>query len=59
MASIAVFGLGYVGAVTAAALANDGHTVIGVDPNPTKVRIVADGASPVIEPGLSELIAQG
>ncbi|HWL90768.1 MAG TPA: nucleotide sugar dehydrogenase [Actinomycetota bacterium] len=56
---VSVFGLGYVGAVSAGALARNGHQVIGVDPNLTKVEMVAAGASPVIESGLDELIAQG
>ena len=59
MAHIAIFGLGYVGAVTAAALASDGHDVIGVDTNPTKVDMIASGRSPVVEEGLAELIAAG
>jgi len=59
MMKVSVFGLGYVGAVSAGALARNGHQVIGVDPNLTKVEMVAAGASPVIESGLDELIAQG
>lgn len=56
---VGVFGLGYVGSISAACLARDGHRVIGVDVNPDKVRVVASGRSPVIEPGLPELIANG
>ena len=59
MTTIAVFGLGYVGAVTAAALANEGHEVVGVDPNPTKLEMIDEGRSPVIEAGLEALIGQG
>jgi len=56
---IAVFGLGYVGTVTAACLARDGHTVVGVDVNPDKVGLVRRGESPIIEPQLSQLLQRG
>jgi GDP-mannose 6-dehydrogenase len=59
MTRIAVFGLGYVGAVSAAALAADGHDVTGVDTNPVKVEMIASGRSPIVEDGLAELIASG
>ncbi len=54
---VAVFGLGYVGTVTAAGLASRGHTVVGVDVDAHKVDLFRQGRSPVIEPGVEELIA--
>ena len=56
---VAVFGLGYVGTVSAACLAANGHEVWGVDVDGAKVAAVEGGSSPVIEPGLSELVAEG
>jgi GDP-mannose 6-dehydrogenase len=56
---IGVFGLGYVGSVSAGCLAALGHEVIGVDVNPTKVEMINAGQSPVIEAELDALIAQG
>lgn len=54
---VAVFGLGYVGCVSAAGFASLGHHVVGVDVNPSKVDLIRRGESPVLEPGLTELIA--
>ncbi|MGF1445533.1 MAG: nucleotide sugar dehydrogenase [Pikeienuella sp.] len=54
---IAVFGLGYVGAVVAACLARDGHHVIGVDPQPEKVARVNAGTSPILEAEVDDLMA--
>ena len=54
---IAIFGLGYVGTVTAAGLASRGHEVHGVDVDPVKVDLLRDGISPVVEPGIDELIS--
>jgi GDP-mannose 6-dehydrogenase len=54
-----VFGLGYVGCVSAAHFAADGHDVIGVDVNPDKVAAVNAGRSPIVEPGLDELLGDG
>lgn len=56
---ILIWGLGYVGAVTAACLAHAGHEVIGVEPQQTKVELLNAGASPIKEPGLPELIRAG
>lgn len=56
---IAVFGLGYVGVVSAACLARDGHDVVGVDPNAVKTDMVNAGQCPIIEPGLQELMSAG
>src|SRR5215213_2884449 len=53
---IAVFGLGYVGTVTAAALASQGHQVWGVDVDDIKVDQIRTGRSPVVEPGIEELM---
>jgi GDP-mannose 6-dehydrogenase len=55
---VAVIGLGYVGTVTAACLAANGHDVWGVDVDTTKVDEIRAGRSPVTEPGLDALVAQ-
>ena len=56
---VSVFGLGYVGSVSAANFAADGHEVVGVDVHPEKVRAINEGRSPIVEPGLGELLEQG
>lgn len=53
---IAVFGLGYVGTVSAACLSGDDRQVIGVDPDPTKVGIIDSGRSPVVEPDIDDVV---
>lgn len=55
---LSVFGLGYVGCVSAACFAKQGHEVLGVDVNPMKVDIVNQGRSPIIESGIGELIGE-
>ncbi len=53
---ISVFGLGYVGVVSAACLATDGHVVVGVDPNETKVDQVGQGRSPIVETDIDQMV---
>src|SRR5687767_8319970 len=53
---VAVFGLGYVGCVTAACFASLGHRVTGVDKDPYKVEKVLAGEAPFFEPGLEEVV---
>jgi GDP-mannose 6-dehydrogenase len=55
---VSVFGLGYVGSVTAACLASKGHAVVGVDTSASKVEQLDAGRSPIVEPGVKELIDQ-
>ena len=55
---VSVFGLGYVGSVSAASFADEGHHVVGVDVNTEKVAAINAGKSPIVEPGLEELLAR-
>lgn len=56
---ISIFGLGYVGAVCAGCLSARGHDVIGVDISSTKIDLINNGKSPIVEPGLEELLELG
>ncbi|MGA4636191.1 GDP-mannose 6-dehydrogenase [Pseudomonas solani] len=56
---ISIFGLGYVGAVCAGCLSARGHEVVGVDVSTTKIDLINNGKSPIVEPGLEELLQQG
>jgi GDP-mannose 6-dehydrogenase len=54
--NISIFGLGYVGAVSLACLARDGHRVIGVDIEPAKLALIREGKTPVVEEGMVDLM---
>jgi GDP-mannose 6-dehydrogenase len=56
---VAILGLGYVGTTTAACLAKAGHHVLGIDINPEKVAAIGAGRSPVVEPGVEDLLQRG
>lgn len=56
--NISIFGLGYVGAVSLACLARDGHTVYGVDVDPAKLNLIRQGKTPVVEEGMVDLMKQ-
>lgn len=57
--NIAIFGLGYVGTTTAACLVRSGHHICGIDINSEKVASFAAGRSPIVEPGVEELLHEG
>ena len=56
---VSIFGLGYVGTVSAACMAQDGHEVTGVDVNAAKVQMLSEGKSSIIEPQLDALLREG
>ncbi|MDV3438140.1 UDP-glucose/GDP-mannose dehydrogenase family protein [Pseudomonas otitidis] len=56
---ISIFGLGYVGAVCSACLSSRGHEVVGVDVSRQKIALINTGKSPIVEPGLEELLRKG
>jgi GDP-mannose 6-dehydrogenase len=58
MPTVTMIGMGYVGAVSSAALASQGCHVIGVEVQQAKLKMLQSGQSPVFEPGLQELVAQ-
>jgi len=57
--TVSVFGLGYVGCVSAACLARAGHKVIGVEVNPFKVDLINKGVATIVEPDLDDLLKSG
>jgi len=54
---VSIFGLGYVGTVSAGCLANDGHDVVGVDPVHAKIDLISSGRTPIVEAEIGEIIA--
>ena len=55
---VSIFGLGYVGSVTAACLASKGHSVVGVDLSTSKVEHLNSGRSPIVEPQIVEFVQE-
>ena len=57
--NISIFGMGYVGVVSAACLVRDGHHVTGIDPVESKVADLKQGHTPIQEPGVAQLLSDG
>ncbi|MGH7596313.1 MAG: nucleotide sugar dehydrogenase [bacterium] len=55
---LSIFGLGYVGTVTSACFARNGHEVVGVDINPQKVALLNDGKSPIVEEEIGDMVME-
>ena len=55
---ISIFGMGYVGVVSGACFAKEGHEVIGVDLSGTKVELLNQGQTPIVEEGMAELVRE-
>jgi GDP-mannose 6-dehydrogenase len=55
---VAIFGMGYVGCTAAACISSQGHSVVGIDVNPEKVKAINSGLSPIHEPGVAELLSE-
>lgn len=55
---VSIFGMGYVGAVTAGCLARNGHTVVGVDPDERKLEFIRQGKAPILEDGVEDLMCE-
>ncbi|MFN0113316.1 MAG: nucleotide sugar dehydrogenase [Paracoccaceae bacterium] len=53
---VVVFGLGYVGFTASCCISSQGHRVVGIDVNAGKVKAIADGHAPIVEPGVGELL---
>jgi GDP-mannose 6-dehydrogenase len=56
---VVVFGLGYVGFTASCCIASEGHHVVGIDVSDSKVKAILAGKSPIVEPGVDDLLAQG
>lgn len=55
---LTVFGLGYIGTITSACMARSGHRIVGVDSASNKVEMLNAGISPIIEPGIQEMVSE-